>query len=50
MSSSNLSIVWGASIFSSYFNAIASFEDDEIVKINKLVLDLIDNYDVIFEN
>lgn len=48
MSASNLSIVWGASLFSSSVNITNAFETSDLLRRNTLIKILIQRYDDIF--
>lgn len=48
MTASNLSIVWGASIFTSSVNIAESFEKNDLMRRNTLVKVLIQRYNDIF--
>lgn len=48
MNASNLSIVWGASLFTSSVNFTNAFETGDLLRKNTLVKVLIQKYDDIF--
>lgn len=48
MNASNLSIVWGAALFTSSVSMINAFETSELLRRNTLVKVLIQRYDDIF--
>lgn len=48
MNATNLSIVWGASLFTSSVNIVNAFETTELLRRNTLIKVLIQRYDDIF--
>lgn len=49
MTSANLSIVWGPSLFNKNTHSITSLIENDIMNRNVLIKVLIDHYDQIFE-
>lgn len=48
MNASNLSIVWGASLFTSSVSITSAFETSDLLRRNTLIKVLIQRYDEIF--
>lgn len=48
MNASNLSIVWGASLFTSSVNITNAFETSDLLRRNTLIKVLIERFDQVF--